>query len=199
MVKEVKRFKSDVDLDFANREDIIKHLDVVPAGIIKDENLTKHNTGVYATKIPMDPFIGCASLDHREAEDRGYIKLDFLNVSIYQRVRDELHLIHLMNTQPDWARLQDRAFFERLIHIGAHYDTMLKMPEPVDSIPRMMMFLAIIRPAKRHLIGKPWAEVAKTIWDKPEDDSYFFKKSHSCAYAHLVVINMNLNLADQGN
>lgn len=195
------KFKSDIDIDFANREDIIKHLDVVPAGIIKDDGtgLVKHNTGVYATKIPTDPFIGCASLDHREAEDRGYIKLDFLNVSLYQRVRDELHLVELMNTDPDWTKLRDRAFFERLIHIGAHYDTMLKMPEPIDSIPRMMMFLAIIRPAKRHLIGNPWAEVAKTIWDKPGDDSYYFKKSHSCAYAHLVVINMNLDLADQGN
>lgn len=188
------KFKSDIDIDFANREDIIKHLDVVPAGIVREDGsgLVKHNTGVYATKIPTDPFVGCASLDHREAEDRGYIKLDFLNVSIYQRVRDELHLIELMNTEPDWKQLRDRAFFERLIHIGAHYDTMLKMPEPVDSIPRMAMFLAVIRPAKRHLIGKSWAEVAKTIWDKPEDGSYGYKKAHAVSYAHLVVVHINL-------
>ena len=186
------KFKSNIDIDFANRDDIIKHLDVVPAGIIKDGNLTKHNTGVYATKIPTDPFIGCASLDHREAEDRGYIKLDFLNVSLYQRIRDELHLIELMNTEPDWAKLGYRKIFERLIHIGAHYDTMLKMPEPVDSIPRMAMFLAVIRPAKRHLIGKPWAEVAKTIWDRPEDGSYGYKKAHAVSYAHLVVVHINL-------
>lgn len=201
MVKEVKRFKSDVDLDFANREDIIKHLDVVPAGIIREDRtgLVKHNTGVYATKIPVDPFVGCASLDHREAEDRGYVKLDFLNVTLYQRVRDEMHLVELMNTAPDWAKLRDRAFFERLIHVGAHYDTMLKMPEPVDSIPRMAMFLAVIRPAKRHLIGKPWAEVAKTVWDPDPNGGYAFKKSHSIAYSHLVVVHMNLDLADQGN
>jgi DNA polymerase III alpha subunit len=54
------------------------------------------------------------------------------------------------------------------------------------------MFLAIIRPAKRHLIGKTWKEVSETIWDKPDDDSYYFKKSHAIAYANLVVINMNL-------
>ena len=65
------------------------------------------------------------------------------------------------------------------------------MPEPVDSITRLMMFLAIIRPAKRHLIGKTWKEVSQTIWDKVEGE-YAFKHSHSCAYAPLVVVNMNL-------
>jgi hypothetical protein len=65
------------------------------------------------------------------------------------------------------------------------------MPEAVNTIPRMAMFLAIIRPAKRHLIGLPWSEVAKTIWDRT-DEGYQFKKSHAVAYAHLVVVNMNL-------
>jgi len=62
----------------------------------------------------------------------------------------------------------------------------------VNSIPRLAMFLACIRPAKRHLIGYPWAEVAQTVWEKPADDSYYFKKSHSVGYAHLVAVNMNL-------
>jgi hypothetical protein len=53
------------------------------------------------------------------------------------------------------------------------------------------MFLAIIRPGKKHLIGKPWKEVAKTVWDKGTD-GYVFKKSHSLAYAHLVAVHMNL-------
>ena len=66
------------------------------------------------------------------------------------------------------------------------------MPEPIDSIPRLAMFLSVIRPGKRHLIGKPWAEVAKTIWEPQQDGSYTFKKSHSLAYAHLVVVHMNL-------
>ena len=51
------------------------------------------------------------------------------------------------------------------------------MPEPINTIPRLAMFLAIIRPGKKHLIGLPWAEVAKTVWDKGTD-GYTFKKSH---------------------
>jgi DNA polymerase III alpha subunit len=65
------------------------------------------------------------------------------------------------------------------------------MPEPVNSIPRLAMFLALIRPAKKHLIGEAWSEVTKTIWDK-NTDGYSFKKSHAIAYAHLVVVHMNL-------
>jgi hypothetical protein len=77
------------------------------------------------------------------------------------------------------------------MHIGNHHSVLMSMPEPVDSIPRMAMFLAIIRPAKRHLIGSSWAEVAKTIWDA-EEEGYAFKKSHAVAYAHLVCAHINL-------
>jgi DNA polymerase III alpha subunit len=41
------------------------------------------------------------------------------------------------------------------------------------------------------LIGRPWADVAQTVWER-EADGYQFKKSHAVAYAHLVVVNMNL-------
>jgi hypothetical protein len=74
------------------------------------------------------------------------------------------------------------------------------MPEPVDSIPRLAMFLAVIRPGKKHLIGKTWSEVAKTVWDKGTD-GYVFKKAHAIAYANLVVVHMNLlrESLDQSN
>jgi hypothetical protein len=193
------KFKSDVDLDFADREQVLRLLDVTPASILRDGKLIKHNTGVYATDIPVDPFSGSASLDYQAAEDRGYMKLDLLNVHVYKQVRDETHLVKLMQ-EPDWTKLYDASICAQLIHINNHYDTLLKMPEPVDSIPRLAMFLAVIRPAKRHLIGKSWKEVAETVWDKVEGE-YAFKKSHSVAYSQLVVVNLNLltNLSDQGN
>jgi hypothetical protein len=187
------KFKSDIDIDFSNRDQILGLLNHTSASIIKDDKLSKHNTGVYFTNIPVDPFSGSASLDYQIAEDRGYLKLDFLNVNLYSRVKNEAHLIELMNTEPAWEKLYEREFCEQLIHIGNHYDTLIKMPEAVNSIPRMAMFLSVIRPAKRHLIGQKWADVAKTVWDKPSDDSYYFKKSHAVAYATLVVVNMNLN------
>ena len=32
----------------------------------------------------------------------------------------------------------------------------------------------------------------KQVWTKPKDGSYFFKKAHAVAYAHAIVVHMNL-------
>lgn len=184
------KFTSDIDIDFANRSDILKIIKHTSAGMIRDDKLIKHITGIYVTDIPVNPLTETSSLDYKTAEERGYVKLDFLNVWVYKHVRDENHLIELMS-DPDWSILKDRTVFEKIIHIGNHYDAMMKMSEPIDSIPRMAMFLSIIRPGKRHLIGKKWSEIVKTVWNK-ETDGYVFKKAHAISYSWLVAIHMNL-------
>lgn len=195
------KFSSDIDIDFGDRTQALTLLKHIPASILRDDTLVKHNTGVYVTDIPTDPFANIASLDYKVAEDRGYTKLDFLNVSLYTQIKSEQHLIELMSREPEWDRLYEQDFCSNLIHIGNHYDTLVKMPEAVNTIARMAMLLAIIRPGKRHLVGRTWKEVGDTVWEKPKDDSYYFKRSHSVAYAHLVVVNMNLlsDSTDQGN
>lgn len=191
------KFNSDVDIDFANRDLILEKIKHIPAAMRQSEPIRKHATGIYVADIPYDPINNMASIDYTEAEKRGYLKLDFLNVHVYELVRDEKHLIELMR-EPDWSRLQDRKFVESLVHISNHYSSILKMPEPINSVPRLAMFLALIRPGKKHLIGKSWNEVAKTIWEK-DNDVYTFKKSHSVAYAMLVVVHMNLLLEKEKN
>jgi DNA polymerase III alpha subunit len=59
------------------------------------------------------------------------------------------------------------------------------------SIEELAAVLAMIRPAKRYLIGKDWTTVMTEIWTKPEDGEYYFKKSHAIAYATVVVVQMN--------
>jgi hypothetical protein len=182
------KFSSDIDIDFADRNKILNLVKHTPARL---EDGQRHASGVYVTEIPLDPYTGLASLDYKTAEELGYLKLDFLNVSVYNQVQDPAHLDKLMAQEPAWHRLYEPEFCARLIHLGNHYKTLIEMPEAVNSIPRLAMFLSVIRPAKRHLIGRPWSEVAKTIWDKVEGQ-YAFKRSHSIAYAHLVVVHMNL-------
>lgn len=186
------KFKSDIDIDVADREQALACLEHINASIIRDGKISKHNTGVYFTQIPVDPITGRASLDYEAAEERGYIKLDILNVGLYQQIKSEQHLEELMQQEPAWDQLYNPEFCSKLIHIGSHYDTLIKMPEAVNSIPRLAMFLAVIRPAKRNLIGLTWREVAESVWEKPADDSYYFKKAHAVGYAHLVAVNMNL-------
>lgn len=183
------KFQGDIDIDLGDRDKLLSQIRHTKASIRKNE-IKKHNTGVYVTDIPYDPVYDMSALDYELADERGYFKLDILNVHVYNQVRDEQHLIELMN-EPDWTLLNDQKFVEQLIHLGNHYNSLRKMPEPVNSIPRLAMFLAVIRPGKKHLIGKTWAEIAKTIWHK-DGDGYHFKKSHSCAYAMLVVVHMNL-------
>lgn len=183
-------FKSDIDIDFGNRDLILQHIKHIPAAMRNVSPIRKHNTGVYVTEIPYDALNDMANIDYVEAEDRGYVKLDFLNVHVYQDIKSENELLDLMKL-PNWELLKKKEFVEQLVHLGNHYNNLQKMSEPVDSIPRLAMFLACIRPAKKHLIGKTWSEVSKTVWDKV-DDGYSFKKSHSIAYAHLVVVHMNL-------
>jgi hypothetical protein len=186
------KFKSDIDIDFPDREQALAVLETTPASILRDGKLIRHNTGVYPTAIPVDPFTGIASIDYESAEERGYMKLDFLNVSLYTQIKSEAHLEDLIAQEPEWDRLYDPEFCSKLIHINNHYKTLIQMPEAVNTIPRLAMFLAVIRPAKRHLIGKTWQEVAKTVWEKSSDGSYGFKRSHGVAYAHLVCVHMNL-------
>lgn len=182
----------DIDIDIGNRDTLLKLIKNTPAAIDRDGKWVKHNTGVYVTDIPTDPITGLATIDYAQAEDIGYVKLDILNQSVYEQVKDPAHLDRLLVTEPMWEMLNYKEFVEQVVHIGNHYDIIQRMPEPVDTIPRMAMLLSIIRPAKRHLIGKTWKDVAKDVWIKPVDDSYYFKMSHAVSYAHLVKVHMNL-------
>lgn len=186
---------SDIDLDVGDRDKVLALIKHIPAAMRKVDPIRKHNSGVYITEIPYDPVHNMSSLDYAEADKRGYFKLDVLNMHVYNQVRDEDHLIELMR-EPDWKLLTDRKFVEQLVHLNNAYYAIERMPEPIDSIPRLSMFLAVIRPSKKHLIGKTWKEIAPTVWDK-DPNGYSFKRSHSVAYAHLVVVHMNL-LKEQG-
>jgi hypothetical protein len=184
------KFTSDIDIDLANRDSLLSIIDHTAARMATRKEIRRHATGVYVTDIPYDASANVASIDYQAAEIRGYVKLDLLNVNVYNDIKDERHLVEMM-AEPNWSLLADRKFVEQLIHINRHFSTIKKMPEPINSIPRLAMFLAIIRPAKRHLIGKKWSEVAETVW-QTGNDGYGFKRAHACAYAHLVVVNMNL-------
>jgi hypothetical protein len=184
------RIDADIDIDFGDRDKLLQLIKHTPAAMRNVNPNRKHATGVYVTDIPYDPINDMASIDYTEADKRGYFKLDLLNVHVYSQVRDEIHLIELMG-DPDWSRLKDKNFVEKLIHLNNQYYNLQKMPESVDSIPRLAMFLAVIRPGKKHLIGQQWSEIAKTVWDKGTD-GYTFKKAHAIAYAQLVVVHMNL-------
>jgi DNA polymerase III alpha subunit len=183
--------KFDIDVDMADRLELLNAISgYTNATIIKNGKAIKHNSGVYFTDVPSDPITNTCTIDHKDAEDRGYLKFDLLNVGVYKQVKNEEHLIKLMNTEPPWHRLTEEPFAEQLIHIGKHTD-FLKEKQP-KSIPQMAMFLAILRPGKSHLRNSTWKEIGETVWQRDDAQGYTFRKSHAVSYAHLVVVHMNL-------
>ena len=181
---------TDVDIDFFDRDGVLKLFKHTPATMIKEGKTEKHKTGVYFHAVPEHPVTKHASLDYKNAEDRGYFKIDMLNVNIYKDVKSEQELVELMIQEPDWDMLKDPKVVENLFHLNGHFKIVSSL-EP-KNIEQLAAVLAIIRPAKRGLMYKDWVEIMKEVWVKPKDGSYFFKKSHAVAYAQAIVVQMNL-------
>lgn len=182
---------ADIDIDFSDRNQILNLIRHIPARQIVQKQVRRHNSGVYVTAIPYDPVNECAAIDYESAEQRGYFKIDFLNMSVYQLIKSPKHYTEMLAATPPWNRLwQDSTWASQLVHIG-NYTELLKSMRP-DSIPRMAAFISIIRPGKAHLQNKSWEDVFNSVWDGNDSQGYTFKKSHALSYAALVALHINL-------
>lgn len=182
---------ADIDIDLADRTQLLNLIRHTTARQLHQGQVRRHNSGVYVTAIPQDPVNGCAAIDYNEAESRGYFKIDFLNMSVYQLVRDPEHYESVLAADVNWARLwTDPNWATQLVHVG-NYADLLQTMKP-DSIPRMAAFISVIRPGKAHLQKCAWDQVFASVWDGDDSRGYTFKKSHSLGYARLVALHMNL-------
>lgn len=190
----MNKISGDVDIDFANRNIALDVLEFIPASMIKNNQLEKHNTGVYFHAVPTDPITGLASVPYDSAKDKGWYKMDLLNVSIYEMIKDEEHLLHLMNEPIDWKLFEFAEFTQQLVHLHNYSDLVSKLkPKSIDDLA---IVLALIRPAKRHLVDKclqkGFRYIEDEIWTIPSNGEYAFKRSHSLSYAMLVKVHANL-------
>jgi len=179
----------DIDIDFVDREKALELFKHTRASRREENKLVKHNTGVYLHEVPVDAVSNLCAIPYDEADDYKYFKLDFLNVGIYKGVRNETHLVELMNAEPLWELLEHRDFVDQLFHLSGHSD-LLKKLKPT-TVEQLAATLAVIRPAKRYLADEMWTTILKEVWIKPES-GYYFKKSHSLAYAMAIIVQMNL-------
>ena len=180
----------DIDIDFFNRDSALKCFKHIAASRIDGDQSVKHNTGVYFHSVPVDAAKNISAVPYDRADELDYFKIDFLNVNIYKGVRDETHLKELMGREPLWDLLEQEDFVNLLFHVNGH-SKILKIMTP-RTVEQLAAVLAVIRPAKRYLIGRPWEEVLQEVWTKPVGDEYYFKKSHATAYAVAIVVQMNL-------
>ena len=107
----------DIDIDFGDRDIVLSK---IQHRVAKLNTGKKHNTGVYVTECPHNPVDNLSTIDYKKAEERGYFKLDFLNVSIYNDVKSEIHLQQLIEKEPQWDLLEHDDFTNLLFHVSGH-------------------------------------------------------------------------------
>ena len=186
----------DIDIDFANRDTILGLVKHIQASRLENNELVKHNTGIYLHEVPYDCVKNISSLSYDQAEEIGFFKIDFLNVHMYKDIRNEKHLISLMEKDPIWELLCQDDFSDLLFHVNGHGEIIRKtQPKNIDQLAAV---LAMIRPAKRYLLDKSWDEIFRYVWEKPNNGEYYWKKSHAYAYAQAIIVQMNL-ICEQAN
>jgi hypothetical protein len=180
----------DIDIDFQNRDQALSVIKHIIAARKNNQEFLPHNTGIYLQNIPHDLLTNMATIDYKLAEERGYFKIDFLNVNVYNGIRNEDHLKELMSIEPLWDLLEQDDFIDLLFQAKGNGRVLRKMKP--TNIEQLAAVLAMIRPAKQYLIGKSWDEIFEEIWIKPNNEEYYWKKSHAIAYAMAVIVQMNL-------
>ena len=179
----------DIDIDFADRTQALDKLKHIGATL---DSGKKHNTGIYVQSIPYNPITNLSTLEYKQAEDRGYFKIDFLNVNVYEGVKNKEHLAQLLDQEPLWDLLEQKEFCDMIFHVNGYHSLIAELKP--RSIEELAMFLALLRPGKKHLVPvckeKGFQAIEHEIWTKTEE--YSFKKSHSIGYAHAIVVQMNL-------
>lgn len=183
----------DIDIDTSDRSALLHDVPHVCAVINRQGEIIRHNTGVYFHAVPVNPFNHHCSVTYTQAEDLGCYKIDVLNNSIYDQVRDENHLQQLMRTPPMWELLQHAEVVSQLAHINNHYDLVHKLKP--QHVTELACVLALIRPGKRYLVRKceqsGFGAIQPEIW-QPDEKGYTFKKSHSISLSWTIVIQLNL-------
>lgn len=165
----------------------------VRASVVRDSKLTAHPCGVHPQAIPRDSITGLSAIPYDSAEDLGYLKVDFLHLSVYKHLESRSQIEELLKLEPNWTLLQLPSTWPKLFQLSKHGEmlTLLK-PKSVEDLADAM---ALIRPGKKTLLGlytKAKTEAIRALYAKDEKTGYSFKKSHALAYALVVVLQLHL-------
>jgi DNA polymerase III alpha subunit len=190
----------DIDIDLKTDFDPTKIFDNIVAASMVDkqtETLKKHLVGYYFQNIPKDKLTGLAAIPYTHAEDLGYIKIDFLHLSVLNYFSDKKEIKVLLSKEPDWNLLLQQEVVEKLFQLHRHYDVVYQVKP--KNVLEVADTIALIRPGKRKLLPyyiKDKEMVRQFLYIKPEDGKYYFKKSHAVAYA--LTIKLLLHLIEYG-
>lgn len=155
-----------------------------------------HPCGVYPQRIAADPVTGLAAVPYEEAEELGFMKVDFLHLQVYQHFKTRLEIEELLQQEPDWSLLQVPSVQTKLFQLAKHGDLLSDLKP--RSILELADVMALIRPGKKQFIGlyKKEREVARRVLYAKDESGYSFKKSHAICYSFVILLQ--LHLIEQG-
>lgn len=184
----------DVDIDFPTSFDPLDIFKTaIRASMIRDGKLSKHPAGAYLQRIPSDPITGFSAIPYQEAEDMGYLKIDFLHLGVLDVFESKAEIRALLKKEPDWSMLQSPGTVAKLFQVHRNHELLFKVKP--TTVQELADCIALIRPGKRYLVDK-YAQnrnqVRKILYIKSPDDKYVFKKSHAVAYALTIVLQLHL-------
>lgn len=188
----VERRTFDVDIDVQSRTN--RELFGIRAIVYNEEQekILTHPSGVYIHRdVPVDCMTGHAAIDYSRGDELGFYKVDILTNTSYDVFSSKEELLHFAHMQPDWGLLHKSSVVESLPHISKHAELVREISP--TSIQELADCLALIRPAKIHLIDEYKSDKERTrrkLYQRPRSGIYF-KKSHAVSYAVMIVAVMN--------
>ncbi len=184
----------DIDLDLKTDFDPLEIFkEATRASMVKNNNLVKHNVGVYFQSIPIDTLTGLAAIPYKQAEEEGYFKIDFLHLSLLDVFETKEEIRELLKLEPDWSLLTQSDVVSKLFQISKQYNLVSKLAP--KSVQELADVLSLMRPGKRHLVDaylKDKTLIRDELYRKPDDEKYYFKRSHAISYALNIVLQLHL-------
>lgn len=180
----------DIDIDLRPDFDPDTLFDVTHASMVENGDMRRHPAGVYFQRIPVDPLTGLSAIPYKESEDAGYMKVDFLHLSLLKRFKSKAEMKRLLKLEPDWTLLESEETVRGLFHIGNHFD-LVSQVKP-KSVQDLSDILALMRPGKRGLLDeylKSPEAVRPELYTKRINSD--MRKSHTVPYALLIVLQLH--------
>lgn len=187
----------DIDVDFQTTFDPRRLMkQAIPASMVKNGVLTKHQCGFYMQNIPVDALTGVAAIPYDRAHEHGYFKIDFLHLSVLDHFSSKTEIRELLGRAPNWDILQQPDDVAKLFHLHKRAD-LLQQLKP-RSVQELADCLALIRPGKKYLLHEYMRnkEKVRTVLYAKGADGYTFKRAHAISYA--LTITLQLHLIEQG-
>ncbi len=184
----------DIDLDLKTDFDPLEIFKgATRASMVKNQDLVKHNVGVYFQTIPVDAMTGLAAIPYKDAERLNYFKIDFLHLSLLDYFESKEEIKILLNKDPDWKLLQNPEVVKKLFQVHNHFD-LLQQVQPND-VETLADVIAMLRPRKRGLLKnylRDRKKVRPFLYRQDDEDKSSFKKGHAIAYSLNVVLQLHL-------